>query len=62
MGRVDKEWVKSEMETLVGQYNEATKQLDELAQKRQQILGAVNALKKVQDKIDPPPKEEEKKK
>ena len=62
MGKIEKEWVKSEMEGLIGQYNEATKQLDELAQKRQQILGAVNALKAVQDKIDPPPKEEEKKK
>ena len=61
MGRVDKEWVKSEMEGLAGQYNEATKQLEELAQKRQQILGAINVLKVVQDKIDPPPKEEKKK-
>lgn len=61
MGKVDKEWVKSEMEGLAGQYNEATKQLEELVQKRQQILGAINALKTVQDKIDPPPKEEKKK-
>ena len=61
MGKVDKEWVKSEMEGLAGQYNEATKQLDELGQKRQQILGAINALKTVQDKMDPPPKEEKKK-
>jgi hypothetical protein len=61
MGKIEKEWVKSEMDGLVGQYNEATKQLDELGQKRQQILGAINALKTVQDKMDPPPKEEKKK-
>ena len=61
MGKIEKEWVKSEMDGLVGQYNEVTKQLDELGQKRQQILGAINALKTVQDKMDPPPKEEKKK-